>query len=254
MRPDVVDLRDFYGTPLGAVARRAVRRCVREIWPDLRGMRVGGIGYATPYLRPLLGEAERSLALMPASQGVLHWPVDGPNSAALVDETALPLPDLSLDRIIVAHGLEHADAVRPLLREIWRVLAGSGRAIFIVPNRRSIWARVDATPFGHGQPYSANQITRMLRDNLFTPTATTSALYALPLLSRFVVATAAGWERAGRRWLRGFGGVVIVEASKTLYAPTAIRARGSILTRGTVPARTGHAASSRSTGDYISAA
>lgn len=229
MSADVVDLRDFYATPLGRRAREAIRARLREIWPDLRGQRVAGIGYAVPYLRGFLPEAERVLALMPAAQGVLHWPAEGANLAALIDEAALPLPDLSIDRLVVVHALEHAEQLRPLLREIWRVLAGSGRVVFVVPNRRGIWARVDSTPFGHGQPYSAGQLSRLLRANLFTPTVTSPALFSLPFDSRLLLSSAPAWERVGRRLFERFAGVVLVEATKTLYAPTAVRARAGLV-------------------------
>lgn len=228
MTTDVVDLRDFYGTPLGQFARRAIRSRIRGLWPDLRGQCVAGIGYAVPYLRPFLSEAERVLALMPATQGVLHWPPEGPNIATLVDEAALPLPDLSVDRMVVVHALEHAEQLRPLLREIWRVLAGSGRVIFVVPNRRGIWARVDRTPFGHGQPYSAGQLSRLLRESLFTPTAAVPAVFMLPSQSRLLLSSANAWERIGSRWFERFGGVVLVEATKTLYAPTGLRSRQAV--------------------------
>ena len=39
---DVVDLRDFYVTRLGQVARRQVRARIRRVWPDVAGMRVLG--------------------------------------------------------------------------------------------------------------------------------------------------------------------------------------------------------------------
>src|SRR5579862_361097 len=125
MFADVVDLREFYGTRLGQVARRMVGRRIRLIWPDLTGSRLLGLGYATPYLRPFLGEAERVMALMPAAQGVLHWPSEGPNRVILGDEGELPLPDFSIDRVLLIHGLEFSEQVRPLLKEIWRVLAGA---------------------------------------------------------------------------------------------------------------------------------
>ena len=73
MRPDVIDLREFYHRPLGRVARNLVREEIRRIWPDLTGQSLLGLGYATPYLSPFLGEAERVLALMPAQQGITRW-------------------------------------------------------------------------------------------------------------------------------------------------------------------------------------
>jgi SAM-dependent methyltransferase len=224
MWTDVVDLRDFYSGALGQVARWAIRARLREMWPDIARQRVLGLGYTTPFLRPFLGEAERVLALMPAAQGVLPWPPEGPNLSALVEETELPLPDLSMDRVLLVHALEHTEALRPFLREVWRVMAGGGRLIIVVPNRRGIWARLDRTPFGLGEPYTAGQISRLLRDNLFTPLATRSALFIPPFGSRLFLSSAAAWERIGERWFNRFAGVVMIEAGKQIYAPTAVRA------------------------------
>ena len=89
MWTDVVDLRDFYASPLGQTARRLIARRLAEIWPDAAGQSVLGLGYAVPYLRDYRKSAVRCLAMMPAAQGVLHWPPEGPNAAALVEEEAL---------------------------------------------------------------------------------------------------------------------------------------------------------------------
>ncbi len=215
---DVVDLRDFYETQLGAMARRMIRRGVRSMWPDVKGQRVLGLGYATPYLRQFLTEAERTLAFMPASKGVLHWPSEGRGLTALVDEAELPLPDLSVDRVLLVHGLESSEYQRDMLREAWRVLTGEGRLLIVAPNRGGIWARLERTPLGWGQPYSAAQLSRLLRDNMFTPTRSRRALYIPPLRTRALLRSAPAWERIGSRWFPTFGGVVLVEAGKQLYA------------------------------------
>ena len=215
---DVVDLRDFYETQLGAMARRMIRRGIRAMWPDVKGQRVLGLGYATPYLRQFLTEAERTLAFMPASKGVLHWPSEGRGLTALVDEVELPLPDLSVDRVLLVHGLESSEYQSDMLREAWRVLTGEGRLLIVAPNRGGIWARLERTPLGWGQPYSAAQLSRLLRDNMFTPTRSRRALYIPPLRTRALLRSAPAWERIGSRWFPTFGGVVLVEAGKQLYA------------------------------------
>ncbi len=222
---DVVDLRDFYDSHLGQVARHTIRRSVRVIWPDLRGRSLLGLGYATPYLRQFAGEAERVIACMPAGQGVLHWPQEGPGAVTLADETELPLPDYSVDRVLLVHGLESTENLRGMLHEIWRVLNGEGRLLLVVPNRRGIWARFDRTPFGWGHPYSRAQLTRLLRDNLFTPNRTERALYIPPTRLRWLLRSAMAWERIGRRWFPTFSGVIVVEASKQLYAASQSRER-----------------------------
>src|ERR1700743_2886304 len=197
MSYDVVDLRGFYGDRLGTVARRFVGRGIRTRWPDTRGQRVLGIGYPTPYLGLFREEAERCLAFMPAAQGVVKWPSASPTLAALGDEYELPLPDSSVDRVLLAHALEMSHDAPALLREVWRVLAAGGRLMAVVPNRRGVWARMDNTPFGHGRPYSRSQITQLLRDTWFTPTSWGEALYVPPISRSLFLRSAPAWERTG---------------------------------------------------------
>src|SRR5580658_6911053 len=225
MPSDVIDLRDFYLTGLGQVARRMIRRAIRRIWPDLHGMRLLGIGYATPFLSAVSSETERTVALMPASQGVLGWSLDGGNVVALAEEGELPFADYSIDRVLLVHALETSEAAGLLLKEIWRVLAGGGRLLTVAPNRRGIWARLDRTPFGSGRPYTMSQLSHLLRDELFTPVATGTALFVPPTRSRMILRSARAWERVGTRWFPTFAGVVMVEATKQIYAkPVAARA------------------------------
>jgi SAM-dependent methyltransferase len=224
MSSDVVDLRDFYRTSLGQVARRMIRRALRRLWPDLNGMRLLGIGYATPFLGVFAAETERTVALMPASLGVLGWPPDGRNVVTLASEGEMPFADYSIDRVLVVHALETSDEVRPMLKEIWRVLAGGGRLLIIAPNRRGIWARLERTPFGYGRPYTMSQLSQLLRDEQFTPVGSATALFVPPAGSRMMLGAAPAWERVGGRWFQTFAGVVMVEATKQIYAkPTAAR-------------------------------
>jgi SAM-dependent methyltransferase len=219
MHLDVVDLRDFYASRLGQVARRFVRRKLRELWPDVKGQRILGLGFATPFLRPFLDEAESVVALMPASQGVTQWPAEGRNRVALADEFELPLGDASIDRVLLVHGLETSEAVRPLLRQVWRVLTSSGRLMVLAPNRRSLWAQIETTPFAQGHPYSKSQLSRLLRECMFTPEGFNQALYMPPFMSRFLIRNGSAWESTGARFWPGLAGVIFSEATKQLYAP-----------------------------------
>jgi len=215
---DAVDLREFYARPQGQVARRIIRQHLRQMWPNVSGQDVLGIGYTTPYLGLFRPEATRTLAAMPARQGVLHWPPNEPGLTTLVDEVELPFPDLSMDRVLLVHSLECSENLRPMLREAWRVLSDSGRIIIVVPNRRGLWARMERTPFAHGQPYSPSQLSRLLRENMFTPIQSKVGLYVPPSQARLVLTAARAWEEIGSRLFPAFGGVVLIEAAKEIYA------------------------------------
>jgi SAM-dependent methyltransferase len=221
MHLDVLDLRAFYyRTRLGRSAQRVLQEALRKLWPNTAGMAVVGYGFAAPMLRPFLADARRVIALMPSPQGVMPWPAGAPNVSVLVEETRWPLAAASVDRLIVAHGLETCDSPHALLPEIWRVLAPGGRVVFIVPNRSGLWARRDATPFGHGRPYSLGQLELLLSTYRFVPERHVGALYAPPAhRSKFWLQTAGLWERLGRRFdPRLVAGALLVEASKQVYA------------------------------------
>ncbi|MGO1120376.1 class I SAM-dependent methyltransferase [Rhodovibrionaceae bacterium A322] len=220
---DVVDLREFYESRTGQVARHMIRQRLRGFWPDVSGEVVLGLGFATPYLRQFKNKAERVISLMPAAQGVVHWPPEGPNAVGLVDETELPLPDYSVDKVLLVHCVENGDYLRDMMQEVWRVMKGEARLLVVVPNRRGLWARKERTPFGCGYPFSPSQISRLLRENNFTPLRNGRALYVPPTKSGWVLRSAAAWERMGRRFAPHFAGVNVIEASKQVYAGTAIR-------------------------------
>ena len=225
MWSDVIDLNEFYRSRLGQVARRLIATQIRTLWPDLRGRSVLGLGYATPYLRSFREEAERVMAIMPAQQGVMRWPEHAPGLVCLAEETDLPLPDLSIDCLLMVHAVENSENLRPLMREAWRVLSDSGRLIVVVPNRRGIWARFEQrSPFGHGHPYSQGQIKRLLRDSLFAPTEQEHALFVPPSQKRILLQSAQAFERMGNRWFQAISGVLLIEASKQLYAGTPVQA------------------------------
>jgi SAM-dependent methyltransferase len=218
MAIDVAMAADFYAGRQGVVTARLVRARLASLWPDLAGKSLLGLGYAAPYLRLWRESAERCIAVTPAQIGAARWPAGKPGLSCTAEEDALPFPDLLFDRILLVHGLEAAENARRLLREVWRVLKDDGRLMVVAPNRRSPWAYVEATPFGHGQPYSPRQLGGLLAASLFRVEQRETALYLPPLNRRLVLRTAPLWERAGRRLAPQLAGLTICEAVKDCYA------------------------------------
>ena len=239
---DVVDLREFYAGARGHLVARLVVQRLRGIWPNLAGQRVLGVGFPTPFLASFQEEAERVLAAMPAGQGVLRWPEGRMNLSVLAAEHMLPLADQSVDRLLVVHCLEGSSHLQPLLRECWRVLADGGRLVVIVANRRGLWARSEGSPFALGRPYSMDQITRLLRDNLFVPVQTARILFVPPIWWRLFGGWAPTLERFGARWFPTFAGLLVVEAEKQIYATPFDGASARIARRGTFARPVGNGA------------
>ena len=220
---DPAALAAFYASPRGAVATRALRSAMARCWPAATraGASVLGLGYPSPYLRPWRDGAARCVAAVTAASAddlaATRWPRRRPSMTCAVEDDALPLADLSIDLVVMVHALEFADNARRLLREVWRVLADDGRLLVVVTNRRGAWAHIDSTPFGHGQPYSLGQASRLLRGGLFQVERRDTALFLPPMRLRMPQRAAAIWEAAGRAVAPGLGGVILIAARKDVY-------------------------------------
>ena len=222
---DVVELNEFYNSGLGQVTRRFITRQLLSYKGSLKGANMLGLGYTQPYLDIWKKDADSTINFMPARLGATHWPAGGKSLTSLGDTSQLPLEDASIDFALLVHSVELSHRRPDLLAEIWRVLSGQGQVIIVVPNRRGMWARFDNTPFGHGRPFSRNQITHALKEANFVPENWSSALYMPPLQQRVVLRSARAIERTGRTLTPGFSGVLIVQARKQIYSLSKKKAR-----------------------------
>ncbi len=227
MRTDILDFHEFYRSPLGAVARECIAHRLSELWGNGSGLAIAGFGFANPYLE-VFSAARSRLALAPGGQGVIRWPQTGANAASLVGEHEWPIPDASLDRVLIVHGLEEAPAPQRLMREIWRVLKDDGRIIIIASHRRGLWSVIDTTPFAAGRPYLKRRLEGLLRDAIFRPRFWNTALFFPPLQSGLLLKAARAWEKAGARQWPGFGGVIMLEAEKDMLAPIGLVRRAEV--------------------------
>lgn len=220
--PDTASLQQFYATPSGKMACKAVRQKIAGLWPDIQHRSVIGVGFASPFLEGL-----QPLGLfMPAPQGVIHWPEGELNRTCLTSETSLPLADNSVDRIMLVHVLEYSPHPQSLMREMWRVLKPHGKILLVAPNQLGMWAHSDRTPFSRGRAFHRFQLMNLLKNACFVPQNSSAALFAPPLFAGFLPKITL-LEQLGGMGLQPFGGVFIVEGEKQLYSLTSIEGRKS---------------------------
>ena len=219
-RPDgLAAFRGFYESRLGRTTRRLITRRMATILSDRLAARkpsgtVAGLGYARPYLQFLDRVFEQAVGLQSTGPGAVQWPRGKAGRLAVVDGVNLPVLPASLEALLLVHGLEHSNRPADLLEECWRVLESQGLLILVVPNRGSIWAGSEITPFGHGQPYSVNQIRGILEDHDFEVGRIHRALAVPPSNSFFYPRVASMVDRLPTL----MGGVLIVEARKMIYS------------------------------------
>ncbi len=221
VRPDAMQLRQFYSSPLGRMARAILTRTILKHWPELHGDMTLGLGYANPYLRPFLKDEGDTICVvpaMPAAQGAIYWPQQRPNRTVLMDESAMPFPDNIMNRVMVVHALEHSADVAATLNECWRVLVAGGRMLMVVPNRRGLWAGSDASPFCYGHPFSVVQLKELLAQHGFTYVDHQTELFIWPSRRPIFRKVAKTMQALGYLLVPSFGGVIIMECEKQIYA------------------------------------
>jgi SAM-dependent methyltransferase len=218
MSIDARDTAEFYASTLGGLTANLLRTELRQLWPDCSNLSLLGLGHTGPYLRQWREQAIRCIAVSPQHFGTTVWPAGRASLSCTAEEDTLPFPDLSFDRILLVHGLEHAGNARQTLREVWRLLKDDGRLIVVVPNRQGMWAYWENNPFGHGEPYSKGQLARLLASLFFRVENQNFALSIPPINWRLNVRAFHLWERLGRFFVPQFAGLTIAEATKDLHA------------------------------------
>ncbi len=236
-RPDVVALRQFYASALGQCVRRDMGNAIMRIWPDMQDVSLAGVGFALPYLRRYIAPARHVASLMLPEIGGMYWPADVSNHSVLCHGTQLPLQDNSVGRVLVCHAIEHSSHVPELMEELYRVLVPGGRALLVVPNRSGVWSRYSNNPFGSGYPYHVASLRHRAEQAGFTFMRSTSAIFYSPANWRIIRKLSRLLEVLGRLCIPHWGGVLLVEVEKQLYASIPQPVKTSAIATLLMPAR-----------------
>ena len=227
MRPTINHLHKFYHSPLGKRVAKSLQSQVKDWWPDNHDLSLAGLGFPLPVLPVLEKDTNRTIALMPARQGASIWYRSDAsvledrrgNLTAMVESSFLPLPDLSVDRFVMLHLVEHTVDLQTSLREAWRILKPEGRLLVIVPNRTSIWARVENNPFAFGRPFSRSQLNSILEDSQFETLQSRHGLFFPPSQRPTALRFSSALDNIGGKIMPLAGGVIFAESIKRMVIP-----------------------------------
>lgn len=221
MRPSIVQLRQFYSSRLGRRVKKRLRQFLLEQWPEIGDEVILGVGYAPPLLRVLergQGKGTILAALMPADQGAIYWPVHTDNRSVLADELMPPFAPNSVQRVVMLHAVEFHAQPEELLKAYWQQLVPGGRLLLVLPNKRGLWARIGRSPFARGTAFRMGDAKDLLEEAQFTLRDARTVLFVPPTTHGWWWRVSASIEWLGNLVLPGFGGVLVLEAEKQIYA------------------------------------
>ena len=211
---DVGRIDTFYNGARGQVVAKLLREDLSDIWRMSKTESNLAVGFPF-YFFP---EGSICPVLMPAEIGGMAWAQKKEIYTAIIDSNSWPLESDSIDCILITHALEFVPDQHSFLSEAGRVLKSAGKLIIMVPHRRGLWSRAETTPFGHGTPFSKGQIFSLLKNSGLSPEKCTSSLFLPPFADKLPDAVSNQIEFVGERLLQLLGGVLIVEATKMVYA------------------------------------
>ena len=186
--------------------RAAAARPAARGLANVRGGSVLGLGYATPFLRPSSGKP--SAPWPSAGPAVTRWP-RGPQPHHPGRRDGPAAARRSVDRVLLIHAVECTEQVRPMLREIWRVMADGGRLI-VAPTRAPACGRDRPLARYRALPTRPASSQRCCAPACSRPYQT-RALFSCRRRSRLMMrmAPAVG---ASASWLGRFAGVSVIRS------------------------------------------
>ncbi len=221
MQVSLQDFKEFYRTGAGKMALKTICENLDVDFSNNEGINMLGFGFTIPIIEKLASKPTLAINYCPVF-GESDVPVlSGLGQSArpdiIGDAQFFPFRDAEFQRIICLHAIEESDNPKQVLRELWRVLMPEGRLIMIVPNRRSVWARSDKTPFGHGRPFSRSQLMTLLGDAMFNVRSAKRILFTPPILCGSHNSISNGIETIGAKLMPTFGGLLYFELSKRQF-------------------------------------
>ena len=211
---DVGKINTFYNHAHGQMVAKLLREDLSNIWDPSKTASNLAVGFPF-YFFP---EDVICPVLMPVEIGGIAWVHTQEIYTAIIDSNSWPLESDSIDCIFISHALEFITDHHSFLMEAGRVLKSAGKLILMVPHRRGLWLRTETTPFGHGTPFSKGQIFRLLKNTGLNPEKCTRSLFLPPFAYKLPEALSNQMEIVGEHLLQLLGGVLIVEATKMVYA------------------------------------
>ena len=224
MYPDVTNIYHWYKTPMGGVAEHLIAAKMSKVMGSIQSNGyVLVIGYVEPFAN--LWDGATVFWAAPAQMGGYPWPEGEYSRTVMVKDETLPFADNMFDAVVIAHSLEFTSSAKGLLEETKRILRPSGKVVVVAPNRLSLWARREGSPFAMGSPYSLGQLKRLLTCVDLVPKSYCNALYFPPFKFKFILKAAKVWEKIGSFCFSAIGGVVIVRAEKVIIGGKIVRAK-----------------------------
>lgn len=213
---------EWFSTPLGQHLLQRERACLQDLLRRRFGYHLLELGCAELQLHELSPMGHRFSFCPHPGLPTLH--------TARASGEAIPLPEASVDLVLLHHALDFSSQQHQLLREVARVLIAGGSAIIVGFNPFSSWGLRRRLPPWQPGPWNATPLSaRRLSDWLQLLDFKVESLHygaqVLPLNHPRSIRWSGCLEPLAQRLLWPAGAFYIIHARKQVVALTPLQQR-----------------------------
>lgn len=219
MESNIENFKKFYSSFLGKIITQIISKKISLLWPIFNNSRNAVIGFGTPFMNIFNSNIQRLFFLIPRKYGLHNFPPNKKNLTVSINETTLPIEDLSIDRLLVINFFEHLFDHKKFLREAWRILDKDGEIIIIIPNTFGLWRFFYKKKFKSLRTFNSHELSLLLLNNFFTPTDIEYSIFLPPLKNKYFIKKIKSFEFFNNRLTKYFSGVIIIKGKKNYLAP-----------------------------------
>jgi len=214
------DLEGFYRSPSGRYLSNEIENCLSSIWAgsDLKQCHLLCVGFPPPGIMKTALSGQSFAVFSPGFLGPNKIDNKGLNISLVGDETHLPFPEGSYDRVLVFHALEYMEDPRSFIEEVWKILSPGGRVFLMTPNKKGAWKKTGLPNSELAKPYLFREVRSFLEQNGFTVGKNFGASYGLPVDFFGMVLFSGLLRRLSGGGAVGFPGFLIFEAEKRIIS------------------------------------
>ena len=219
MESNIRNFKKFYSSLLGKIITQIISKKISSLWPVFNNSRNAVIGFGTPFINIFNSNIQRLFFLIPRKFGLYNFPSSEKNLTVSINDTTLPIEDLSTDRLLVINFFEYLFDHKKFLREAWRILDKDGEIIIITPNTFGLWRFFYKKKFKSLRTFSSHELSSLLQNNFFTPTNIEYSIFLPPIKNKYLTRKIKFFEFFNNRLTKYFSGIIIIKGKKNYLAP-----------------------------------
>ena len=227
---------DYYRSELGQGVKSIICKELLSIMDLTDGDSIMGLGFATSFLEDIIAHCStplgRILNLIDMDvAGFESYNVSDNYFSFFSDPEVVPLPDCSVDKVIIIHGISQKNLLPNVVRSSWRVLKDDGQLIVVFVNKNSPLHVLSSRMLPEDVAFGAGEVKSILNELMFRNIKTQFLLKKCSKSMEMNKLLMSLFNITNKTMKTHLSGFVAVYGNKTMFATTKLENNKSLIKR-----------------------